>query len=144
MRYSPPSCILLLFFLLRLRLHPRHMAVPRLGVELDLQLPAWTTATATPDPSHICHLHGSLQQCQILNPLSQVEPTSSKRQCQVFNLLNHNGNSGHSDSWSFFLWSFRIFSEGWSSDIVQMLSLGVRLFHSLCFRCSFHLTSHTF
>ena len=26
------------------------MEVPRLGVELELQLPAYTTATATPDP----------------------------------------------------------------------------------------------
>ena len=31
-------------------LHPRHMEVPKLGVESELQLPAYTTATATPDP----------------------------------------------------------------------------------------------
>ena len=30
--------------------HPRHMEVPRLGVESELQLPVYTTATATPDP----------------------------------------------------------------------------------------------
>ena len=30
--------------------------VPRLGVESELQLPAYTTATATWDPSHICEL----------------------------------------------------------------------------------------
>jgi len=30
-----------------LGLHPWHTAVPRLGVELELQLPAYTTATAT-------------------------------------------------------------------------------------------------
>ena len=29
---------------------PRHTEVPRLGVESELQLPAYTTATATPDP----------------------------------------------------------------------------------------------
>ena len=28
--------------------HPRHMEVPRLGVELELELPAYTTATAMP------------------------------------------------------------------------------------------------
>ena len=32
-----------------------------LGVESELQLPAYTTAT--PDLSHICDLHRSLQQC---------------------------------------------------------------------------------
>ena len=37
------------------------MEVPRLGVELELQLPAYTIARATPDPSHICSLrHSSL------------------------------------------------------------------------------------
>ena len=30
--------------------HPRHMEVPRLGVEPELQLPAYTTATAVRDP----------------------------------------------------------------------------------------------
>ena len=30
------------------------MEVPGLGVESELQLPAYATATATPDPSHVC------------------------------------------------------------------------------------------
>ena len=34
-----------------------HMKVPRLGVELELQLLAYTTATATQDLSHVCNLH---------------------------------------------------------------------------------------
>ena len=33
---------------------------------------AHTTATAIPDPSHICNLSCSLWQCQILNPLSEA------------------------------------------------------------------------
>ena len=33
-----------------LGLHLRHTEVPRLGVKSELQLPAYTTATATPDP----------------------------------------------------------------------------------------------
>ena len=49
--------------------HLWHMEVPRLGVELQLQLPAYTTATAAQDPSHICDLHHSSGQHQILNPL---------------------------------------------------------------------------
>ena len=51
--------------------HPRHMEIPRLGVKSELQLSAYTTATAMQDPSHICHLHHSSQQCLILNPLSE-------------------------------------------------------------------------
>ena len=48
------------------------LEIPRLGVELELQLPAYTTATVTPDLSHICNLHHSLWQCWILNPLMEA------------------------------------------------------------------------
>ena len=37
-------------FLVFLGPHLQHMEVPRLRVELELQLLAYTTATATPDP----------------------------------------------------------------------------------------------
>ena len=53
-------------------LHPWHMEVSRLGVELELQLPAYTTATAMQDPSHICKLHHSSWHHWILNPLSKA------------------------------------------------------------------------
>ena len=49
-----------------------HMEVSKLGVKLELQLPAYTTATAMPDPSRVCSLHCSSQQCWILNPLSEA------------------------------------------------------------------------
>ena len=39
------------------------------GVELELQLPAYTTATATKDPSHVCDLYHSSHQLRILSPL---------------------------------------------------------------------------
>ena len=55
-----------------LGLHPWHMKVPRLGMESELQLLAYTTATATPNLSHICELYHSSRQCQILNPVSEV------------------------------------------------------------------------
>ena len=48
------------------------MQVPRLGVDLELQPPAYTTATATPDLSRICDLHHSSWQCRILNPVSEA------------------------------------------------------------------------
>ena len=43
-----------------LRPYLRHMEVPGLGVESELQVMAYTTATATQDPSHICDLRHSL------------------------------------------------------------------------------------
>ena len=52
------------------------MEFPRLEVQLELQLPTYTTATAMQDSSHICDLHHSSQQCQLLNPLSEArDPT---------------------------------------------------------------------
>ena len=48
------------------------MEVPRLGTESELQLLAYTTATATWGLSLICDLHHSSQQCQTLNPLSKA------------------------------------------------------------------------
>ena len=48
-----------------------HMEVPRPGVESGQQLrPTDTTATATPNLSHVCDLHHSSQQHWMLNPLS--------------------------------------------------------------------------
>ena len=44
------------------------MKVPKLGIESQQQLPAYATATATMDTSHICDLSHSLQQHLILNP----------------------------------------------------------------------------
>ena len=46
--------------------------IPRLGVELELQLLAYAIATTTQDPSCVFHLHHSSQQCWILNPLSEA------------------------------------------------------------------------
>ena len=51
---------------------PWHMEVPRLGVESELQLLAYTTAIATLDPRRVCDLYHSPQQCWTLNPLSEA------------------------------------------------------------------------
>ena len=48
------------------------MEIPGLGVILELQLPAYTTATATPAQSHVCNLQLTLQQRWSLNPLSEA------------------------------------------------------------------------
>ena len=52
--------------------HPQHIKVARLGVKSELQLPDYTTATATWDPSCICDLHHSTGQRQIPDPLSKA------------------------------------------------------------------------
>jgi len=66
------SFLFLSFPFLFLGPHPWQMEDPRLGVESELQLPAYTTATATRGLSHICGLHHSSQQCQVLNPLREA------------------------------------------------------------------------
>ena len=57
--------------------HPQHMEVTRLGVKLELQLQAYTTVTATPDPSCVYDIHRSSLQSQILNPLSRARDRTS-------------------------------------------------------------------
>ena len=47
------------FFFSFLGPHPRHMEVPRLWVQLELQLPAYVTATAMPDPSRNTTAHSN-------------------------------------------------------------------------------------
>ena len=76
-------------------MHLRHMEVSRLGTKLELQLPAYNTATPIQYPSHICNLHCSLWQHQILISLIKVrDPTCILMETSlVLNLLSHNGNS---------------------------------------------------
>ena len=83
------------FIFLFLGPHLRHMEVPGLGVELELQLPTYVTDTAMLDQSHICNLRHNLWQCWILNPLSEArDPTRIFMDTSwVCNLLSHNGNS---------------------------------------------------
>ena len=64
--------IVCLFVFSFLGLHPWHMEVPRLGVKSEPQLPAYTTATATPDLTHICNIYHSSRQPWIFNPLSEA------------------------------------------------------------------------
>ena len=62
--------LLICLFVCFLGLHLQRMEVPRLGVQSELQPPAYTTATATWDPNL---LHHSSWQCPwILNPLSKT------------------------------------------------------------------------
>ena len=60
------SAVLSFFFLFGAMLAAyggsQHMEVPRLGGKSELQLEAYTTATAMPDLSRVCDLHHSSQQ----------------------------------------------------------------------------------
>ena len=69
------------------------MNVPRLGGESELQLPAYTPATATRDPSHICDC--CLQQQWALSPLSKARDRTHLLMdtSWVLNLQSHNRNS---------------------------------------------------
>ena len=64
--------VLFCFVCLFLGPHLWHMEFPRLGVELELQLLSYATATATWGLSCICNLHHGSQQCWIPNPLSKA------------------------------------------------------------------------
>ena len=71
------------------------MEIPSLGVESELQLPAYATGMATQDPSHICDLHCSLWQWWILNPLSETRDRTHVLMdtSRVLNPLSHNRDS---------------------------------------------------
>ena len=73
----------------------QQMEIPRLGVKLELQLPAYTTATETRYLSIVCNLHHSSWQCQILNPLGEARDQTCilMDSSQVLNPLSHNKHS---------------------------------------------------
>jgi len=67
-----------------------------------LQLPATATATAMPDPSHVCNAHNSSQQRQILNPLSDARDQTHvfMDTSQIRLPLSHNGNSSNNNTFN--------------------------------------------
>ena len=70
----PDYCAFFFFFFCFLGPYLWHMAVavPRLGVKLELQLPACITAMAMWDPSCICDQYHNSQQSRIHDPLSEA------------------------------------------------------------------------
>ena len=69
--FSGCCCFFSFFFL---GLHTWHMEVSRLGVESELQLPAYTTATATWDMSHVWD-----PQPQLMTTLDPYPPERGQR-----------------------------------------------------------------
>ena len=64
----------LFFYFIFLGLHLKHMEVPGLKVESEVQLLAYTTATATPDPSNVCKLHCSSEQWPLMSQGLNLHP----------------------------------------------------------------------
>ena len=66
------SCFVLFFFFFFVssRATPAAHGGSEARVQLELELLAYTRATATWNLSRVCDLHHSSWQCQILNPLS--------------------------------------------------------------------------
>ena len=54
------------------RATPTTYGISQAGVQSELQLQAYTTATATGDSSQVCDLHHRSWQCQIFNPLIEA------------------------------------------------------------------------
>ena len=88
-----PALFVLFCFSVFLGLHPWHMEVPRPRVELELQLPAYTTATATQDLGCVCDLYHRLRQGQILSPLSEARGGTCVLTDTSSLPLSPNGNS---------------------------------------------------
>ena len=65
------------------------------GMETELQLQTYTTATGTLALSYTCDLCCSLWQCWILDPQSEARDWTCilMDTSQTLNLLSHNGNS---------------------------------------------------
>ena len=71
------------------------MEVPRLGIESELQLLAYTTATATWDPSHIFDYATAHGNATSFNPLIEARDRTRilMDPSRVLNPLSHSRNS---------------------------------------------------
>ena len=99
-----------LYFFTFLWLYMQHMKVPRLGVKSELQLLAYTTATAIWDLSHVCDLPHSSWKHQILNPLLGKGLNSHPHGHQWNSLsLSHDGNSCTFFTFDIFLVNLKLF-----------------------------------
>ena len=105
---------------------PRHIEVPRLGGELELQLQAYTTATAAQDLSRVCYLHHSSLQHWILNPLSEARDRTNGYQSDLFP-LRHNGNSQRMSLFNvqkfFRNLTRRVSDKAWTSLLAHLLAI---------------------
>ena len=120
------------------------MEVPRLEVKSELQLLAYTTATATAtaaqDPSHVCDLHYSSRQRLTLWMRPGMEPTSSWILVRFVTYWATTGTSHMCTSWYLQFWSqFASFSfwNDWVGILQQNACFLPRFIrHNTCYSCS--------
>ena len=130
------------FFRVRVRVFSfraalQHMEVPGLGVELERQVLADTTAMAIPDPSCVFELCHSSGQRQILNPLSEARGQTHVLM-DTSRVLNP---PSHKNSISFFLvvaWHSNV----WNIHLINpdLLMVHVLVSSSFIFAKSLQLT----
>ena len=131
------SSFLKIFLLFR----ATHIAYGRLGVEMKLELLAYTTATAMQDPSGICDLHYSSQKCWILNPLSRVRVRTSNLMDTSY-VCYHWAPEGPPFFLFFFFFFLKLMVKGLRKK-VQWLPIGSNeccLYHSNCYDSCFNFT----
>ena len=97
------SAIISLFFFSFLGPHCMAYGGSQARIKLELQLPAYATATAMQDPSHVWDLHKSSRQRQILDP-----PSKGRDQIHVLigNNQIHFRYATRETSQPLFLWIF--------------------------------------
>ena len=80
------TALLVFFFFLNLflGLHMWHVEVPRLGVQLELQLPAYTTATAMPAPNPLSEARDRTHN---LTVPSWIHPDAPRRENSILLFL---------------------------------------------------------
>ena len=105
------------------------MEVPRRGIQLELQRLAYTTVTATHDPSRICDLYHSLWQCWILNSLNEARDQTHILMDTSW-VCYHWTTKGTSKNNFYFIWlyGFRI------QVVFSWAILGVTWSHMMDFR----------
>ena len=91
----PGHFVFYFYFFVFFRAIPVAYGISRLGVKIELQLHAYTTATAMLDLSHVCDLLHSSQQHGILISLSEArdQTCTLMASSRVCNPLCHNRNS---------------------------------------------------
>ena len=127
-----------------LRLHPRHLEVPRLGVKLELQLPVTATATAKWDPGCVRDLEHSSWQHQILNPLSKARDWTCilMDPSRVHNVVRHHRNFqdySFLNKWSWYSYKNELTKDTFYSTGICSSSWNTTEFAYCCFVVSFKI-----
>ena len=118
-----------------LGLHLKLVEVPRLGVELELQLPVY----ATWDPSCICNVHHSSQQCQIRSLIYWVRPGIKPSSSQILvRFVNTEPRQELQECFTFTIKSWEGGENGskYPSALCMIRAAAVFMKHRVCHGCN--------